>query len=275
MSDVGDDFQVISSKSKTLKQKMPQPSSSVTSKAKASTGVSANLPPKSVTSTTSQPPKKSQLDVQPSTSQDADILDFTEDDFHPASKHALKRRTLVPNNPSYSDFHLEMHMAPFSRLGPESVPTHVMDVILDAAEKVRNVLVGRGKSVTKMDKAEVLRLVDGIDASVMLLKKNILKSPIDLDETVADVVQTEMEKFGTLNVQTIRDLLREEMDAFREEIRNDIKTSSQVQQTSAASFASVTARNTYRPPKTPVSRPALVLSSGSTDVKNHKDVLQA
>ena len=178
----------------------------------------------------------------------------------------------------------------------------ITDVCFTAAKFIRRILVGRGKSVTKTDKAEILRLTDGLEASCELVRQKLLRPAADLDTTVvAEVVQDAMRKtvdeMDEVDLDRIQTLFDERLDAFKLDVQQQIQsciTSSiaasvlqitdsvqtsikeSVPAAASTSYASAVGRKASVPKiKTPVSRPALVIESADEQNKSHKCVLDA
>ena len=291
-----------SSKSAAVKQRPAATAASTAAKPKSK-------PPSKMTVSEKEAagavPKKQPLVVRKDAGTGEDVLDFVVDDFLPASKAAERRRTLLMGSDrqaSWSELRQELSDAPFNCLEESSDIHQITDICFTAAKLIRRILCGRGKSVTKADKAEILRLTDGIEASTELVRQKHLRPAADLDTSVvADVVQTTMRKavddMGQMDLRSVNKLLDERMDAFKSDVQQQIREciqtsiSSSVQQlqdcvqtsikesvpaAASTSYASAVGRQPSVPKiKTPVSRPALVIESTDESNKSHKRVLDA
>ena len=188
----------------------------------------------------------------------------------------------------------------------------IADNIGSGCRSIRRVILGRGKSVTKVDKKDLLQLADGIDAAVALIKMRLQKEADesranvsaggpDLDSTivladVSNVIREEMgrsvESIGKLDLKHIESMFRKELDSFKSEVQAEVRTSVRdavdtalkdkipqgplPNKRSYAAATSTTATGPVPPnqtPKGPVSRPALILQASCTEGQSSSDVI--
>lgn len=136
----------------------------------------------------------------------------------------------------------------------------IMDFIIKSTADGQRTL-GSAKSVTAEMRNRTCDILRSIASAVELLR-----TKSDPDSTILDAGSNDV-------AASLRDIVREEMDALRQELVQRPPAST------AASYAAAAAAGagigTQQRPKikTPVSRPAIVLKPAADDIKSSKDVL--
>ena len=142
----------------------------------------------------------------------------------------------------------------------------------------------RGKSVTKEDKDDIFKYMEGVrtilkwmDATISRTIMRGVVSAAAAEPEADDIpvmcsmgVQTDPDPVSTPDVTDFKTCVREELAKFKEDVLTSIAASAPKQ-----TYASAAASKPDVRIHTPKTRPALVLESTDPAKKSHKDVLDA